>query len=556
MRQASLLSFIVLSLLALLFVALYRRRRSERLRFWIAGWSAILVHFVAEFFAPRRPSAYLGSLALSGATLLLANFCFLVALPRNESLRRRLYALCTLSFPVLVLACLLWGGVRRPGLLLPCDLLLQGLVLVPLWRTEHIRWPVAAAGTAVLLASAQWSLLAFFNGREFHAVSALCMEFFALNGLFYAFSSGRRSIGLWTVAAGLFLWAAVFPSVILTFFWWPSASVNPIFWVAPGLAVLLGMLLMLFEDELSLTEQEREQYRSLFHGNPLPMWIFDAESTRLLEVNAAAVRAFGWDAGDLHHLNVENLLAGDGAGPVGILEMNWSLAGPSSAHGTEANLVEARAMVFEAKNGEEIPVEVSLRRVRFHGKDARLLVAKDTTAETRAREELVHLANHDPLTGLPNRLLLRDRMELALAKAARSGAKCAVICVDLDRFKQINDVYGHAAGDSCLREVAARFRQRLRSVDTVARTGGEEFTIILDDISRQEDAESVVNDLLFALGPPHMVDGKPIQLSASMGVALAPEHSGNASDLMVKADKAMYRAKRGGGNRHSVFSMF
>ncbi len=556
LRQASLLSFIVLFLLALLFAALYRRRRTDRLLLWIAGWVAILIHFVVQFFAPREASPQLGNLALSAATLLLGDLCFLVALPEGEPLRKRLTALAVLSFPVFVLTLLLCGGARRPGLLAPCDLLLQGLLLVLLWRTERIRWPVALAGTVILLGSAQWSLLALFGGREYNALSALCMEGLALNGLLYAFCADRRSIGLWTVAAGMFLWAAVFPTVILTFLWWPTAAVNPIFWVAPGLAVLLGMLLMLFEDELSLTEQEREQYRSLFHGNPLPMWIFDAESARLLEVNRAAVRAFGWDASDLHHLSVENLFSNAAAGPVGITEMNWSLAGPHPGHGVEADLVEARPMVFESKNGEEIPVEVSLRRVRFHGKDARLLVAKDTTAEVRAREELMHLANHDPLTGLPNRLLLRDRMEVALAKAARSGTKCAVICVDLDRFKQINDTYGHAAGDSCLREVAVRFRQRLRSIDTVARTGGEEFTIILDDISHQEDAESVVNDLLFALGPPHNVDGKLIQLSASMGIALAPEHSGNASDLMVKADKAMYRAKRSGGNRHSVFSMF
>ncbi len=550
MRQASLLSFIVLFLLLALLAALYRRRRTDRLLFWIAGWCAILARFTLGFLAPAGSVARPEVMALAAGALLLGAFCFGMALPMAGALFRRVSILVGLALPVVALAALLSFQVRRPALLAPCDLLLQGFVLVLLWRTDVFSRTAASAGTLLLLAATQWSLLALVDGRELSALSALCMEAFALDGLLYALCGGRRTTGLWTVSGGLLLWAAAFPLALLVHERWPDWAVNPILWAVPGLAVVLGMLLSLFEDELSLTEREREQYRSLFHGNPLPMWIFEAESARLVEVNLAAVRTFGWDASDLDHLRVENLLAGDGAGPVGITEMNWSLAGASST-----DLAQARAMTFETKTGEEVPVEVSLQRVRFQGKDARLLVAKDITAEVQAREQLVHLANHDPLTGLPNRLLLHDRMEVVLAKAARSGAKCAIVCVDLDRFKQINDTFGHAAGDSCLREVAVRFRQRLRSADTVARTGGEEFTIILDDVSHQEDAESVVNDLLFALAPPHFVDGRPIQLSASMGIALAPEHSGSASELLAKADKAMYRAKRSGGNRHSVFSM-
>ncbi len=555
MRQAALLNFSVILLLLLLFAAMYRRRRTEQLRFWLLGWSSILANFSVLFFFPQSPSVQLGASALSGTTLLLGAFCFLVALPPSEPFRRRAAVLAGLALPVLALTALYFLNLQWPAFLVPCDLLLQGLVLVLLWRSELCRWPVALAGTLMLLACSQWSLLAFMGGREFSAMSALCVELFALDGLLYAACGGRRTVGLGVAAGGMFAWSGAVGLAVLVPRWWPHVSVNPEFWAVPGLAVVLGMLLILFENELALTEREREQYRSLFHGNPLPMWIFEADTTRLLEVNDAAVRTFGWGASDLHHLTVENLLAEDQAGPVGITEMNWSLAGTAGELREVApEPLGAHTMSFETKEGSVVPVEVSLQRVHFQGREARLLVAKDITAEVRARDKLVHLANHDPLTGLPNRLLLHDRMEHALAKSARNGTGVAVVCVDLDRFKQINDAYGHAAGDSCLREVAARFRQRLRSVDTVARTGGEEFTIILDEVSRQEDAESVINDLLFALGPPHVVDGRPIQLSASMGVALAPEHGGNASELMVRADKAMYRAKQNGGNRHAVFT--
>ncbi len=555
MRQAALLNFVVIVLLLLLFAAMYRRRRTEQLRFWLLGWCGVLANFSVLISFPRIPSMQLGASALSGAALLFGSFSFLAALPASEPFRRRAAVLAGLTLPVLALTVLYFLHMQRPAYLVPCDLLLQGFLLVLLWRTELCSWPVALTGTLLVLGSTQWSLLALVAGHEFSALSALCMELFALNGILYAFCGGRRTTGLGVVVVGMLTWSAAFLVAVFAPVWWPRLTVNPEFWAAPGLAVVLGMLLMLFENELALTEREREQYRSLFHANPLPMWIFEADSTRLLEVNDAAVRTFGWGSGDLDHLMIENLLAEDQDGPVGLTEMNWSLAGTAGqAYSSLSEPLGARCMLFETKDGMAVPVEVSLQRVQFRGKEARLLIAKDITAEVRARDQLVHLANHDPLTGLPNRLLLHDRMEFALAKAARNGTGVAVVCVDLDRFKQINDAYGHAAGDSCLREVAARFRQRLRSVDTVARTGGEEFTIILDEVGRQEDAESVINDLLFALGPPHVVDGRPIQLSASMGVALAPEHGANASELMVRADKAMYSAKQNGGNSHTVFT--
>ncbi len=145
-------------------------------------------------------------------------------------------------------------------------------------------------------------------------------------------------------------------------------------------------------------------------------------------------------------------------------------------------------------------------------------------------------------------------MRSALASASRHRTKVAVICVDLDRFKQINDTFGHAAGDSCLREIARRLQQRLRSVDTAARIGGEEFMILLDDIGSLNDAERVVEDLLQLLGVPHMTNGVKIGLSASMGIALFPDDSEDPAQLWTMADAAMYSAKQDGGNRHRACS--
>ena len=145
-------------------------------------------------------------------------------------------------------------------------------------------------------------------------------------------------------------------------------------------------------------------------------------------------------------------------------------------------------------------------------------------------------------------------MQGALATALRHGNKAAIICIDLDRFKQINDTFGHAAGDSALREVASRLRQRLRAVDTAARTGGEEFMILLDDVSSMQDAERVVIDVLASLSLPHLVSGTELRLSASIGIALYPDDGSEPASLWTMADAAMYRAKQSGGNRYVFFS--
>jgi diguanylate cyclase (GGDEF)-like protein len=152
------------------------------------------------------------------------------------------------------------------------------------------------------------------------------------------------------------------------------------------------------------------------------------------------------------------------------------------------------------------------------------------------------------LTGLPNRLLLVDRMEQALASASRRGRKAAVMCLDIDRFKQINDTYGHAVGDVCLKQVAERLKSRLRAEDTVARSGGEEFTVVAGDLVSAEDATRLVDDLLTALRKPLIADQYPIDITASIGIAIYPDHGRDAAGLWRNADAAMYRVKRSGGN--------
>ena len=165
---------------------------------------------------------------------------------------------------------------------------------------------------------------------------------------------------------------------------------------------------------------------------------------------------------------------------------------------------------------------------------------------------LLHMARHDPLTDLPNRALFEDRLQAALAAAARSCSGVALLYLDLDRFKQINDRYGHASGDRLLCEVAERLQSAVRGSDTVARMGGDEFVLLLNGIGSAAGAEAVAEKLRLLLEQPLLSLGRPESVSPSIGIALYPEHARSAAALIARADAAMYAAKLAGGNRAAV----
>jgi diguanylate cyclase (GGDEF)-like protein/PAS domain S-box-containing protein len=159
-------------------------------------------------------------------------------------------------------------------------------------------------------------------------------------------------------------------------------------------------------------------------------------------------------------------------------------------------------------------------------------------------EQLQHLAQHDALTGLPNRLLLHDRLESALARARRGAAGFSLLYLDLDKFKQVNDCFGHAAGDSLLQEVASRIRQCVREADTVARIGGDEFVVLLESVWLPEDAALVAAKIEAELTRPVNIGHHIVHTIPSMGMAMYPEHGQCAQQLLKYADEAMYRAKK------------
>ncbi len=162
---------------------------------------------------------------------------------------------------------------------------------------------------------------------------------------------------------------------------------------------------------------------------------------------------------------------------------------------------------------------------------------------------LLHIAQHDQLTGLPNRALLHDRLNTALARARREYGQVALLYLDLDKFKAVNDHHGHATGDLLLQAVAARLKSCVRAVDTVARFGGDEFVLLLENVDLPEHALGVAEKILAALGQPMDLAGVQLQIQPSIGMAFYPEHGDAPMQLLKQADASMYHAKNQGGNR-------
>jgi diguanylate cyclase (GGDEF)-like protein/PAS domain S-box-containing protein len=207
------------------------------------------------------------------------------------------------------------------------------------------------------------------------------------------------------------------------------------------------------------------------------------------------------------------------------------------------------------KNGEVYPCW--LRISAMEDEQGQLVhyvaVFADITERKQTEERLEFLATHDPLTNLPNRSLFNDQFKHALDLANRSGSKVALMYLDLDGFKQVNDTYGHEAGDQLLRDISARFRSELRESDTVARLGGDEFAFIIENIKDQENIANVAEKILEAIYQTLLVADLDVDITGSLGVSIYPDN-GEAADLLLKkADRAMYLAKEAGKNMYYLY---
>jgi diguanylate cyclase (GGDEF)-like protein/PAS domain S-box-containing protein len=202
------------------------------------------------------------------------------------------------------------------------------------------------------------------------------------------------------------------------------------------------------------------------------------------------------------------------------------------------------------KSGEQFYLLLSISEGNVSNTRFFTVMARDNSERHIFESELEYLATHDTLTGLPNRTLLYDRLQQAITQCARAKRLAAILFIDLDRFKIINDTEGHAAGDIVLKEVAERLRGCLREGDSVGRNGGDEFTVVLPMLNDSGDAAVIAQKVLVALAQPFMLNNEKVFIGGSIGISLYPSNGSYADSLLKNADTAMYQAKAAGGNAY------
>ena len=283
-----------------------------------------------------------------------------------------------------------------------------------------------------------------------------------------------------------------------------------------------------------------DQALGLLHVVPHGIAVLDDEG-RLAFLNAACVRLLAWADGPASGRSWREMFDPEEAQRVEAEAFAAARAG-------EAWRGEATA---RRRDGVHVPLELALAPL---GNGRLALALRDVSAQREVEERLSALVYRDALTGLPNRRLFEDRLEVALAQAHRYRHRLAVIFLDLDRFKQVNDTLGHGAGDALLRAVSERLAGSVREGDTVARLGGDEFTLLLPGIHYTEDLAAISRKLVEAMRAPFRVDGHELRVTASGGISLYPEDGEEAEALLKKADAAMYRAKERGRDNLQLFS--
>jgi diguanylate cyclase (GGDEF)-like protein/PAS domain S-box-containing protein len=281
--------------------------------------------------------------------------------------------------------------------------------------------------------------------------------------------------------------------------------------------------------DITELKQREASFRLLFDSNPVPMIVCALDGAQVLAVNDAALEHYGYSRAEFETRTIRSLQAFDSDPP-------WEGSRTSEEQA-------ARTWKHVKADGSLIDLAIYSRELVYDDKPAMLLALMDITERKRAEARIAFLAQHDGLTGLPNRNLLRQQMDDILAHTRRSAEKVAVLVLGLDNFKVVNDSLGHSVGDKLLRAVAKRLRSTLREGDTLARLNSDEYAMIQSGLTRPEDAVLMARRLLEAIGEPFLLDGHSVVIGATIGIAMAPGDGDDSEMLLKNADMALSRAK-------------
>ena len=315
---------------------------------------------------------------------------------------------------------------------------------------------------------------------------------------------------------------------------------------------LLSMQLVLFKifKKNSIKEKNKvlkalEWSNQLIDSSPDAMIIANKNGD-ITQVNITAEKLFGYSKVEFIALNINDLM------PKKFVNHQEKI-NKFFDHSSTRNMGESRALFAVKKSGEEFQVEISLNLAELNNDRVAITSIRDVTKQKLIESKVLHQANYDFLTQLPNRFLSLDRLSTSIKHAKRNGNKLAVMFIDLDDFKKANDVFGHQAGDRILVSTAERLKNVMRADDTVGRLGGDEFFILIDSFSSQDALVGIANKILYALNKPFAIGQLNTLLSASIGISVYPDDGDTVEDLLVSSDLSMYHSKNLGKNSFTFF---
>lgn len=307
-------------------------------------------------------------------------------------------------------------------------------------------------------------------------------------------------------------------------------------------ASTMGDLISLSMTDVTHLKRREQSSRLLFENNPMPMWVFDVETRKFRSVNEAALSHYGYDRETFLAMELRDLWPKDEWE-----EHQRSLVGIGDIYDTGRNWRHLKA------DGSEIEVLTFGRRLQVEDRDSFLVSAVDITERRKAEARVAYMAHHDALTDLANRVKFHERLRQDLERTRLVNGGVAVLCIDLDLFKNVNDSFGHPMGDRLLRQVAERLTANLSSEDLVARLGGDEFAMILAGHASPNEASDQAAAIIEMLSAPYTIDGLEIVIGASVGIAISPGDGESSEELLRNADMALYRAKSDGGGVYRFF---
>jgi diguanylate cyclase (GGDEF)-like protein/PAS domain S-box-containing protein len=298
------------------------------------------------------------------------------------------------------------------------------------------------------------------------------------------------------------------------------------------------------EGKLAALERSEERFRRIVHCADEGIWEVDALGYTTF-VNPKMAALLGYPIEDMLEQPLARFMDEEGKA---ILERTIARR--------QQGVVERNELKFIRKSGADMWASVATNPIfdatgRYLGA---LALVSDITQQRASAERIWHQANYDELTGLPNRYMFMDRLRHEIRKADRTAAFLALLFIDLDHFKEVNDRLGHAMGDALLAEAARRIGACVRSTDTLARLGGDEFTVILSGLDRVGSVDRIAQSIIGTLAQPFKLGEESAEISASVGIALYPPDARELGDLLARADQAMYASKKAGRNRFSYFT--